>query len=113
MYRIPLLAVTNRPCQVPLGSDLDAYVRDSLVVMPGKPIEVEMLFDSPPPLGQIKPRNRHYELTDDELRSRFNEAEAIKPSKHLDAVYVLAGVGASMSADASFDRRGEGATQNC
>ena len=31
MYRIPLLAVTNRPCQVPLGFDLDAYVRDSLV----------------------------------------------------------------------------------
>ena len=51
MDRIPLLAVTNRPCQMPLGFDLDAYVRDSLVVMPGKPIEVELLFDKPTTAG--------------------------------------------------------------
>jgi len=30
---------------MPLGFDLDAYVRDVLVVMRGKPIEVELLFE--------------------------------------------------------------------
>ncbi len=43
--RIRSLALTNRPCQMPLGFDLDAYVQDSLVVMRGKPIELELLFD--------------------------------------------------------------------
>jgi predicted DNA-binding transcriptional regulator YafY len=43
--RVRSLAITNRPCQLPLGFDLDAYVQDALVVMRGKPIEVELLFD--------------------------------------------------------------------
>ena len=30
---------------MPLGFDLDAYVRDVLVVMRGKPIEVDLLFE--------------------------------------------------------------------
>ncbi len=43
--RIRSLTMTNRPCQMPLGFDLDAYVRDAFVVMRGKPIEIELLFD--------------------------------------------------------------------
>lgn len=43
--RIRALAITNLPCQMPLGFDLDAYVRDALVVMRGRPAEVELLFD--------------------------------------------------------------------
>jgi predicted DNA-binding transcriptional regulator YafY len=43
--RIRSLTVTNHPCQMPLGFDLEAYVQDALVVMRGKPIEVELLFD--------------------------------------------------------------------
>jgi predicted DNA-binding transcriptional regulator YafY len=42
--RVRSLATTNRPCQLPLGFDLDAYVQDALVVMRGEPIEVELLF---------------------------------------------------------------------
>lgn len=45
--RIRSLTLTNRPCQMPLDFDLDAYVRDALVVMRGKPIEIELLFDKP------------------------------------------------------------------
>jgi predicted DNA-binding transcriptional regulator YafY len=45
--RVRALTITNRPCQLPLGFDLDAYVRDALVVMRGQPIEVELLFDRP------------------------------------------------------------------
>jgi predicted DNA-binding transcriptional regulator YafY len=45
--RIRALTLTNHPCQMPLGFDLDAYVRDALVVMRGQPIEVELLFDRP------------------------------------------------------------------
>ena len=45
--RIRSLTLTNRPCQMPLDFDLDAYVKDALVVMRGKPIEVELLFDKP------------------------------------------------------------------
>jgi predicted DNA-binding transcriptional regulator YafY len=45
--RIRSLTITNHHCQMPLGFDLDAYVRDVLVVMRGKPIEVELLFDRP------------------------------------------------------------------
>lgn len=43
--RIRSLAITNHPCQLPLAFDLDAYVRDALVVMRGQPIDVELLFD--------------------------------------------------------------------
>ena len=45
--RIRSLTVTNRPCQMPLGFDLEAYVKDALVIMRGKPIELELLFDKP------------------------------------------------------------------
>ena len=45
--RIRSLTITNRPCQMPLGFDPDAYVKDALMVMRGKPIEVELLFDRP------------------------------------------------------------------
>jgi predicted DNA-binding transcriptional regulator YafY len=44
--RIRSLAITNRPCQMPLGFDIEAYVQDALVVMRGKPIEVELVFDA-------------------------------------------------------------------
>lgn len=43
--RIRSLSLTRRPCQMPLGFDLDAYVKDALMVMRGTPIEVELLFD--------------------------------------------------------------------
>jgi len=43
--RIRSLAITQRPCQMPLDFDLKAYIQDALVVMRGKPIEVEFLFD--------------------------------------------------------------------
>jgi predicted DNA-binding transcriptional regulator YafY len=43
--RIRALAMTNHPYQMPLGFDLEAYVQDALVVMRGKPITVELLFD--------------------------------------------------------------------
>ena len=45
--RIRSLTITNHPCQMPLGFDLDAYVRDAFVVMRGQPIEIELLFDRP------------------------------------------------------------------
>jgi predicted DNA-binding transcriptional regulator YafY len=43
--RIRSLALTNHPYQMPLNFDLDAYVQDALVVMRGRPIGVELLFD--------------------------------------------------------------------
>jgi predicted DNA-binding transcriptional regulator YafY len=43
--RIRSLTITPRPCQMPLGFDLEAYVRDALVAMRGKPVKVELLFD--------------------------------------------------------------------
>jgi predicted DNA-binding transcriptional regulator YafY len=43
--RIRSLTVTNQPCQMPLGFDLEAYLKDALVAMRGEPIEVELLFD--------------------------------------------------------------------
>ena len=45
--RIQSLSITNQPCQLPLGFDLDTYTRDALVVMRGKPLEVTLLFDRP------------------------------------------------------------------
>jgi predicted DNA-binding transcriptional regulator YafY len=56
--RIRSLTITNHPCQMPLGFDLDAYVRDALVVMRGKPIEVELLFD-PPTTAWVTDRQWH------------------------------------------------------
>jgi predicted DNA-binding transcriptional regulator YafY len=43
--RIRSLTITNQPCQMPLGFDLEAYLKDALVAMRGEPIEVELLFD--------------------------------------------------------------------
>ncbi len=43
--RIRSLTLTDHPYQVPLNFDLEAYVRDALVVMRGRPATVELLFD--------------------------------------------------------------------
>jgi len=44
--RIVTLAVTNIPCQMPLGFNVEEYVKDALTVMRGGPqIEVELRFD--------------------------------------------------------------------
>ena len=43
--RIKSLTLTDHPYQMPLHFDVDAYVEDALVVMRGKRIEVELLFD--------------------------------------------------------------------
>jgi predicted DNA-binding transcriptional regulator YafY len=37
--------LTDHPYQVPLSFDLEAYVRDALVVMRGRAVTVELLFD--------------------------------------------------------------------
>jgi predicted DNA-binding transcriptional regulator YafY len=42
--RIRSISLTDHPCQLPLGFDIEAYVRDALVVMRGKRIEVELVF---------------------------------------------------------------------
>ncbi len=44
--RIRSLTITNRPCQMPLGFDLQSYLKDALIAMRGRPIEVELVFDS-------------------------------------------------------------------
>ncbi|MBN1569788.1 MAG: WYL domain-containing protein [Acidobacteria bacterium] len=44
--RILSLTITNLPCQMPLGFNVEEYVRTALVVMRGGPeIDVELLFD--------------------------------------------------------------------
>lgn len=43
--RIRSMTVTNQPCQMPLDFDLDAYLRDALVVMRGNPLAVTLRFD--------------------------------------------------------------------
>ncbi|MFA5029098.1 MAG: WYL domain-containing protein, partial [Candidatus Methylomirabilota bacterium] len=43
--RIRSLAVTDHPFQLPLHFDLEAYVRDAIGVMRGRPVAVELLFD--------------------------------------------------------------------
>jgi predicted DNA-binding transcriptional regulator YafY len=45
--RIRSLTLTDHPYQLPLSFDLDAYIRDSLVVMRGTPIRIELVFDKP------------------------------------------------------------------
>jgi predicted DNA-binding transcriptional regulator YafY len=45
--RIRSLAITDHPWQMPLGFDLDSYLQEALVVMRGRPMEVELLFDRP------------------------------------------------------------------
>jgi predicted DNA-binding transcriptional regulator YafY len=44
--RIRSLNITNHPCQMPLGFDLEAYVRDALGAMRGPLVEIELLFDA-------------------------------------------------------------------
>lgn len=43
--RIKALTPTDHPYQMPLQFDVEAYVENALVVMQGKQIEVELLFD--------------------------------------------------------------------
>lgn len=43
--RIRSLALTDHPYQMPLGFDASAYLHDALIVMHGRPIAVELLFD--------------------------------------------------------------------
>jgi predicted DNA-binding transcriptional regulator YafY len=43
--RIRSLTITTAPCQMPLQFDIEAYVQSALVVMRGKPIDVELVFD--------------------------------------------------------------------
>ena len=43
--RIRSLSITDHPYQLPLGFDVEAYVQDALVVMRGRQIQVELLFD--------------------------------------------------------------------
>ena len=43
--RIKSLTQTDHPYQMPLHFDLEAYVQNALVVMQGKQIDVELLFD--------------------------------------------------------------------
>ena len=45
--RIRSLTVTDHPYQVPLGFDVDDYVQDALVIMRGRPINVELVFSKP------------------------------------------------------------------
>jgi len=43
--RIRSISMTNDPCQMPLGFDVDEYVANALSVMRGAPIEVRLQFD--------------------------------------------------------------------
>ena len=45
--RIRSLTLTDHPYQMPLGFDIESYVQDALVVLRGRPIAVELLFDRP------------------------------------------------------------------
>lgn len=45
--RIRALTVTDHPYQLPLGFDVEEYVQDALVVMRGRQVAVELLFDKP------------------------------------------------------------------
>jgi predicted DNA-binding transcriptional regulator YafY len=43
--RIRALSMTDHPYQMPLNFDVEAYTQDALVVMRGRRIDVELLFD--------------------------------------------------------------------
>ena len=43
--RIRSLTITDHPYQLPLGFDIEAYAQDALVIMRGRQIVVELLFD--------------------------------------------------------------------
>ena len=45
--RIRSLTITDHPYQLPLGFDAEACVQDALVVMRGRQIAVELVFDRP------------------------------------------------------------------
>jgi predicted DNA-binding transcriptional regulator YafY len=45
--RIRSLTLTDHPYQMPLHFNVDEYVEDALVVMRGKRIQVELVFDKP------------------------------------------------------------------
>ena len=56
--RIRSLAVTNKPCQLLVGFDLDAYLRDALVVMRGNPIDSDVAVQ-PTTAAWVKDRQWH------------------------------------------------------
>jgi predicted DNA-binding transcriptional regulator YafY len=56
--RIRSLTLTENPCQMPLGFDIEAYVQDALVVMRGKPLDVELVFE-PGAAAWVKDREWH------------------------------------------------------
>lgn len=56
--RIQALTITKHPYQLPLDFDIDEYVRDALMIMRGKPIEVELYFDRPT-AAWVKDRQWH------------------------------------------------------
>jgi predicted DNA-binding transcriptional regulator YafY len=43
--RIRAITITNQPCQLPLGFDVDEYAANALLVMRGAPIEVRLRFE--------------------------------------------------------------------
>lgn len=43
--RIRSITITDHPWQMPLGFDLESYIQEALVVMRGKPIDVELIFE--------------------------------------------------------------------
>ncbi|MBI4522467.1 MAG: WYL domain-containing protein [Deltaproteobacteria bacterium] len=45
--RIQSISLTDHPYQMPLGFNVEEYVRDALIVMRGRRIEVELLFSKP------------------------------------------------------------------
>ncbi len=78
--RIRSLTVTDHPYQMPLHFDVDAYVEDALVIMRGKRIEVELLFDRAT-AAWVKDRTWHPSqvmkpLTDGRLRMTLAVADS-------------------------------------
>lgn len=43
--RIRTIAMTNEPCQMPLGFDVEEYVKNAFLVMRGAPVDVRLQFD--------------------------------------------------------------------
>jgi predicted DNA-binding transcriptional regulator YafY len=43
--RIQSLTITNHPCQMLVGFDLESYIQDALIIMRGQAIELELRFD--------------------------------------------------------------------
>lgn len=77
--RIRSLVTTNHPYQMPLGFDIDEYVQDALIVMRGKAIEVELLFDRST-AAWVKDREWHRSqqlenLRDGRVRMRLRVAD--------------------------------------